>query len=260
MRFENYKRPQSFDEALKILKEEKGSRIIGGSTFLRLSKNPVNCAIDLSDLGIDFIKETDEEVHIGAYTSLRKLEINEIITRNFGDLFTKALKNIIGVQFRNLATIGGSVYGRFGFSDVITALAVLDCQVELVEHGTMDFDQFILEGKYKDIIKQIIIKKSNLKTSYQMLRKSDADFPTLTCAASNGDKIQIVVGSRPKAAHHAIKAEEFLSGKELNDANIKEAGEIVATELEYANDIRSSKAYKEVVVKTLVKRALQEVR
>jgi len=261
MRFENYARPQSFEEALKILKEESSSRIIGGTTFLRLNKKPVQVAIDLKDLDIDFIRETENEIQIGAYTSLRELEINPIIKENFGEHFAKALKNIVGVQFRNVATIGGSVYGRYGFSDVISALAVLDCQVELVEHGMMDFHQFILEGKYKDIIKQIILKKNNPKTSYQMLRKSDADFPTHTCAASKvGDKVEIAVGSRPKAAHHALKAEEFLQGKELNSENIEAAADLVKEELDFGNDIRSSQAYKEQVVKVLVRRALEEVK
>lgn len=260
MKFENYARPQSFEEALKLLKEEKSSKIVGGSTFLRLNKKPVKLAIDLIDLNIDYIKETDDEIFIGAFTSLRDLEISPIIKNNFGDLFEKALKNIVGVQFRNVATIGGSVYGRFGFSDVITALAVLDCKIDLVEHGFMDLNEFILEGKYKDIIKQIIIKKNNPKTSYHMLRKSDADFPTLTCAVSKTDKIKIVVGSRPKTAHHALKAEEFITGKELNDENIMSAAKLVMEELEFGDDIRSSQTYKEQVAQVLVKRALMEVR
>lgn len=260
MKFENYARPQSFEEALKLLKEEKSSRIVGGSTFLRLSKKPVKLAIDLIDLNLDYIKETDDEIFIGAYTSLYDLETNPIIKNNFGDLFEKALKHIVGVQFRNVATIGGSVYGRYGFSDVITALAVLDCKVDLIEHGLMDFNQFILEGKYKDIIKQIIIKKNNPKTSYQMLRKSDADFPTLTCAVSKTDSIKIVVGSRPKTALHALKTEEFLIDKELNEENIMQAAKLVKEELDFGDDIRSSQAYKEQVVQVLVKRALMEVK
>ena len=260
MKFEKYSRPQSFEEALEILKKEENSRIIGGSTFLRLNKKGFKVGIDLIDLDIDFIRETEDEVFIGAYTSLYELETNEIIKKNFGDLFIVALKNIIGVQFRNTATIGGSVYGRFGFSDVITALAILDGKVELVEHGMMSCSEFIAEGKRKDIIKQIIITKKDYKTSYQMVRKSDADFPSLTTAVSKTDKIKIVVGSRPQHATHAIEAETFISGKELTDENIAEATTIAASELVFGNDIRSSKEYKAQVVKVLIKRALEEVR
>ena len=260
MRFEKYARPQSFEEALKVLKDEKDSRIIGGTTFLRLNKKGFNIAIDLSDLNINYIKETDDKVFIGAYTSLREIETSEIIKKNFGDLFTKALKHIIGVQFRNIATIGGSVYGRFGFSDVITALSILDCEIELVEHGNINFTDFVKERKYKDIIKAIILKKNNPKISYQMIRKSDADFPTLTTAISKTDKIKIVVGSRPQLATHAIKAEEFINGLELNEENIAKTAEIASEELTFGNDIRSSKEYKQQVVKVLIRRALEEIK
>lgn len=260
MNFKKYVRPQSFGEAIKILNEENGSRIIGGTTFLRLSKKEFNIAIDLTDLELNYIKETDEAVIIGAYTSLRELETNEIIKRNFGNLFEKSVKNIIGIQFRNLTTIGGSVYGRFGFSDVITALSVLDCTIHFANHGDMKLDDFVIEGKHKDIIKYIEIKKNNPKTSYQMLRKSDADFPTLTTAVSKTDKIKIAIGSRPKVAAHALKAEKFINENELTDENILKAAEICSTELEYDTDIRSSKEYKLEVVKVLVKRALMEVK
>ena len=35
----------------------------------------------------------------------------------------EAVRHIVGVQFRNCATVGGSIYGRFGFSDVLTPVS-----------------------------------------------------------------------------------------------------------------------------------------
>jgi len=123
-----------------------------------------------------------------------------------------------------------------------------------------NIDDFILEGKHKDIIKEIEIKKNNPKTSYQMLRKSDADFPTLTVAVSKTDKVKIVVGSRPNVAIHSLKAEEFINENGITDENIHKAAEITSTELDFGDDIRSSKEYKLEVVKVLVRRALMEVK
>lgn len=48
----------------------------------------------------------------------------------------ESLRHIVGVQFRNLATVGGSLWGRFGFSDVLTLLLALDAQVELPPRRT----------------------------------------------------------------------------------------------------------------------------
>ena len=47
----------------------------------------------------------------------------------------EATRHIVGTQFRNLATIGGSVSGRFGFSDIWTLLLALDADVELYKGG-----------------------------------------------------------------------------------------------------------------------------
>ena len=32
----------------------------------------------------------------------------------------EAVRHIVGTQFRNMATVGGSISGRFGFSDIWT--------------------------------------------------------------------------------------------------------------------------------------------
>ena len=53
-----------------------------------------------------------------------------------------AFRHIVGVQFRNLATVGGSLFGRFGFSDVLTLLLALDCDVELYKGGIMSIQEF----------------------------------------------------------------------------------------------------------------------
>ena len=41
----------------------------------------------------------------------------------------------MGVKLRNTATVGGSIYGRFGFSDVLSAFLALDSYVELTGAG-----------------------------------------------------------------------------------------------------------------------------
>ena len=54
----------------------------------------------------------------------------------------ESLRHIVGVQFRNLATVGGSIYGRFGFSDVLTEFMALGAEVELFHGGRMPLEEF----------------------------------------------------------------------------------------------------------------------
>lgn len=58
-----------------------------------------------------------------------------LLKERFGSLFADMTGHIVGVQFRECATFGGSVWGRFGFSDILTGLLALDCEVELAEAG-----------------------------------------------------------------------------------------------------------------------------
>lgn len=84
---------------------------------------------DLSDLGLDTIEETEDFFEIGCMTTLRQLEQHGGLDRYTGGAVKEAVKNIVGVQFRNTATVGGSFYGRYGFSDVLTAFMAMDTYV-----------------------------------------------------------------------------------------------------------------------------------
>ena len=112
-----FRKVSSIEEAYE-LNQKKTNRIIGGMLWLKMQTGNVNIAIDLSGLNLDTIKETDTEFKIGAMTTLRDLELHAGLNQYTNNSMKEAMRHIVGVQFRNLATVGGSIYGRYGFSDV----------------------------------------------------------------------------------------------------------------------------------------------
>ena len=58
--------------------------------------------------------------------TLRSLEVHGGLNTYFQEAFKESVRHIVGVQFRNGATVGGSVFGRFGFSDVLTMFLGMD--------------------------------------------------------------------------------------------------------------------------------------
>ena len=120
-----YVRPASLEEAW-TLNQKRTSRVIGGMLWLKMQNAAVGTAIDLSGLGLDKIEETPEGFAVGAMVSLRALETHAGLNKYTNGAMREALRHIVGVQFRNTATLGGSVYGRFGFSDVLTVLLAPD--------------------------------------------------------------------------------------------------------------------------------------
>lgn len=124
-------RVQSLEQADGLLQEDNKNVILGGLLWMRMGSRQYHTGIDLSGLGLDRIEDKGDRIDIGAMACLRQLETSAHLTDNFGPLIRDAVSSIVGVQFRNLATVGGTVFSRFSFSDLITALLVLDTRVHL---------------------------------------------------------------------------------------------------------------------------------
>ncbi|MFR4764682.1 MAG: FAD binding domain-containing protein, partial [Paraclostridium sordellii] len=144
--------PTTLEEAYSILVKRKNNQILGGTAFLRMGKKRIGTGIELSNLGLDYIKEDDEFIEIGAMTTLRSLEISPIINKYFNGIIKNAVRDIIGVQFRNVVTVGASVFSKYGFSDVIVALLSLDTYVELYNGGIIPLDEFLNKKIERDIL------------------------------------------------------------------------------------------------------------
>lgn len=252
--------PTSLEEAYEILTKRKNNVVIGGSAFLRMGKKRIGTGIDLSGLNLNLIEESSDYIEIGAMTTLRDLEVNPILNKYFDGVLPKSVRDIIGIQFRNVVTVGGSVFSRYGFSDLIVGLLALETEVELYNGGRMLLEEFLNKNYEKDILVKLYIKKNNASAVYKCMRNSRSDYPILNMSVSKVDSdFKICVGARPQRATIAHKASEFLSNNELNEENIIKASEIASEELVFGSNMRASKEYRKAVCKSLVKNALMEV-
>ena len=249
---QKYVRAQSLEEAWQ-LNQAKRNRIVGGMLWLRLGRGGIGTAIDLSDLGLDKMEETETEFSIGAMVTLRQLEQHEGLNAYCDNAIKNAVKDIVGVQFRNMATLGGSIWGRFGFSDVLTVFLAMDCYVELYRGGIIPLEQFAGMKKDNDILVRLIVKKTPGKVVYTAMRNQRTDFPVLTCALSNiGGETKAVIGARPAKAM-VIRDENGL----LPDG--KAFAAFVAEQAPTDSNIRGSAAYRTHLIRVLVERAATEL-
>ena len=138
--YNQYVRAESLDEAYTLY-QKKNNFILAGMLWQKMRNRTMGTAIDLCALGLDQVDETETEFRIGAYVSLRELETNERLNAYTEGAFRESVRHIVGVQFRNVATVGGSLWGRFGFSDVMTIFRALGAKVELHHAGIMDLDE-----------------------------------------------------------------------------------------------------------------------
>lgn len=248
MRYRDYARPATLEEAW-TLNQKKSNRILGGTLWMRMADYSFGTAIDLSNLGLDRIEETETEINIGCMVTLHDIECSAAINNLCGNAARDALISIVGVQFRNCATVGGSIFGRFGFSDVLTLFMALDADVVLYKAGRMPITEFAEKQWNGDILTHIIIRKQPVAIKYLSQRNTKTDFPVLTCAVSriNGTTYA-TVGARPMKAVRVELPEGI------------DASEYVKENLIFGSNMRASGGYRRHIAGVLVRRGLDAIR
>ena len=255
---QNYIKVQNLEEAWE-LNQKKNNCILGGMLWLRLGNGNKNTAIDLSDLGLNKIEETDEEFSIGAMSTLRDLEKHESLNAYTSGAVANAVKDIVGVQFRNMATVGGSIWGRFGFSDVLTVFLALDCYVELYKGGIVSLEEFASMKKDNDILVRLIVKKTECKMKYLSMRNQRTDFPVLACAVSEvGDEWRASIGARPGRAI-IVRDENNLLADGVNSDTAAAFAKFVSENVPTESNVRGSAEYRTHLANGLTKRAITEL-
>lgn len=263
----NWESPKTLDEAFEILNLKRSNKIIGGGLFLRMARGlMIDTAVDLSRLSLDRISENENSFEIGAMVTLRQLETNEEINSFFKGYFRELVGSIVGVQLRNIASIGGTVYARYGFSDIITGLLALETKLLFYKRGEISLEEYlrtpvIKKNENKDILTAIKVSKNIKRASFKMLRNSSGDFAILNAAVSFGSEgYRVVVGGRPQRAELALKTMERLNSMEnLDDLNFEYLLEPLSDELIYGTNRFADKEYRRDMSKILVKKAFLEV-
>lgn len=244
--YKNYVIAQTLDEAYE-LNAKKSTVIVAGNMWLRMCGMRRQTALDLSALGLDFIKEDEQGFTVGAMTTLRTMETHAALNTAFGGVFARAFEPIVGTQFRNGATVGGSVFSRFGFSDVSTLLLAMGAKVVTHARGEVPLDEFQKEKWDRDILTAIRIEKGR-STAIESVRLSKTDIPVLVCAASADERgVRVVLGSRPA---RAVIVAEDAKPEELDYMRM-------AADIPMGSNARASEAYRRKVAPVLMERAVQ---
>lgn len=257
-----YLKPKSLEEAYSLFIEDKKNHIIAGGAWIKLSLKTANKLIDLDELHLNEIKEVDHVIEIGSMVTLREIETNPIIKNLCTGILSKAIHQIMGVTIRNIATIGGSVMGKYAFSDIIPVLQVLDTRLVFYKHGEMSLQEFLENPKMeRDILLNIRIKK-NLGIGYfKKVAVTPLDFSILNIAVSkNSEGFKICVGATPYLGQLAVRAMEYINGfKNVSEEKLLTCADLVVEEIKFSKNNKASKEYREELAKVYVKRGLKKV-
>ncbi|MGD9579917.1 MAG: xanthine dehydrogenase family protein subunit M [Vampirovibrionia bacterium] len=271
-----YSIPETLDYTLKLLHMHQGkSLVVAGGSHLGLIKSSSNeIIVDIKKAGLSYIKEDDQNIIIGATTRAVEIRHSDLLKTFAGGIVSFAASNIGSVLTQNLVTIGGNVYSLLPWSNLPPALLVLDATVELASmegKRTVSLSELLSANPRKyienyEIISSISIPKKNkdLKTSYKVFNLTENDYDIVILAVSldmDGKlckKAKIALGAAISPCSLMCEAASLLENKELTDELIKAVAEKLVSGIKLLKDIRTTDEHRVDVIKTLVKRALEE--
>ncbi len=246
---------ESLEQAYE-LNQSRRNVILGGMLWLKMGRKKIGTAIDLTALNLNLIEEDGDSFKIGCMCTLRDIEVHTGLKKYFNNMIAKSVEHIVGVQMRNMATVGGSIYSRFGFSDILTVLLSLDSYVELYKGGIVSLNEYVQMPLDNDILIRIIIKKDCRKVYYSSHRMSSSDLPVLNCSVSNiGDTWNIALGARPqKSILIKFDINESPSNEEINKIVSK-----AVDASSFGTNYRGSEKYRKILANTFVKRSIESI-
>jgi carbon-monoxide dehydrogenase medium subunit len=274
----NYFAPPSVQEAASLLVEHgTGAKILAGGQSLipamRFRLSMPETIIDINQLtGLQYIREDNEHLAIGALTREAAVEDSSLVQQRF-HLLADVSKVIADPIVRNMATVGGNLAHADPANDHPAVMLAYNAQV--VAEGTngmrtIPIDSFFLDLFQSaltddEILTEIRIPKpaANSSGAYVKLERKVGDYAIAAAAVHltlDGDRCvtaRIGLTNVNPVPMRAQSAEQILIGNRLTDEVIEAAGAAAAAECSPSPDLRGSVDYKRDVTRVLTKRAIR---
>ncbi|MGH7875193.1 MAG: FAD binding domain-containing protein [Candidatus Binatia bacterium] len=276
----DYYEPKTLVEALALLEEhgDDARAIAGGTSLLiwmrqRLLMPKVVVSLARIAKFNTIVFHEHDGLRIGAGARHREIELSLPVKQRY-PLLHETFRKVAQPRIRNMGTIGGNLAGGDPLTDPGASLIALDAELTLMSRRgsrTLPLDEFFIDYyqtalESGELLTEIHVPPPQRPcwSHIKFTPRSIEDFATvgvaLTLKAANGNCADIRIGLNSVAPTivRARKAEAVLRGKPINDATLREMGEVAATEVDPMDDNRGSAAYKREMVKVLVRRAAEE--
>ncbi len=274
---EAYYRPGSIPEALRLFQTGSGGArfLAGGTDLINQADRSVRTLIDVTYLGLNYIRRQDGCWMIGATTTLSDLESSSITRALAGGMLLKAATQSGPVQTRNMATVGGRLANRSHYAEIATPLVALDAVVILAQIRRRikiplaellnDLGNVLLRGA---MIVEITIPAlpggGHIGWSFQKLGRTESDVSLVNVAAGlqvvrgSCKWARVVVGGLGPAPVRSVQAENQLTGRTVDATLIDVASDAVMHSVTPVSGIRGSAEYLCEMTRVMARRALFE--
>ncbi len=271
-----YFKPNSLDEALKLLSSYKGKlvRVLAGGTDLavRIKKEIESPDVVIDIKGLNELKKIEvigDKIYIGALVTFSELIDSRIIKEKL-PMFEEMSKTVASMGVRNRATMVGNICSAVPSLDSGPALLVYDAEIIVKSsegERTISIHNWFKGPKKTDLKENELVEKISItlpKKPYagcyvKLGRYSGEDLAQagigLLALKDNEYRVAFcAVGPIPKRLD---KIEKLLNNKEITETLIEEAKKILITEISPITDIRSTKEYRSEMMKVMFERGIK---
>lgn len=266
-------------DSLILTSTEKLTFVAGATDLLaRQAEMPHPAAlVDLSSVAelTDTIEVQDHGLQLGGAVPLSKINNHPVIQSQF-PILVEACRQIGSVQIQNRATLGGNIANASPAGDSLPVLSVLDAEICIGPRESGQFQKFKLaqvmlgpgqtslnNNRYIAFIYLPFYPPENSFWAFRKVGQRQALAISKVSLAvlgwlENGriKEIRISAGSVSPQITRAQRTENLLRGQLLSEARIEAAGEMLKSEVDPIDDIRSTKNYRQHISGELLKEIL----
>jgi len=273
-----YHAPVNLPDALSLLQRygEEAKLLAGGHSLLPMMKLRFAAPGHLIDLGkigeLKGIKQVGSEIHIGAMTTENELIWSPLLAEKL-PLLVEGAGLISDPQVRYKGTIGGDIALGDPGNDHPALMLALDASFALRSakgERILPADGFFV-GLYSTRMEpgevltriQIPIPAAGTGWCYAKLKRKTGDFAAAAAAVllrAKAGRVEFARLALTNVGQTPLKvsaAEQYLQGRPLDDAAIKEAARLAMSICKPSEDQRGDVAYKTAMAGEMTQRALR---
>lgn len=272
-----YSAPTDVGEATKLLAKhrEKATILAGGTDIvpkLNYYELRPEILIYIGGLGLDYIKQDDGKLIIGAATPISRLVANDLVAER-AEVIAQAAREFGCASLRTTATIGGNLGNASPAADLATPLLVLDAELLLASTrgertvAIQDFftgpgetglepDELIFEVSVPSVQGRSVFLKLGRRKAMTLSVVNVAvrlEMDGETCSDA-----RIALGSMAPTPLRCTKAEALIKGKVLDNSLIEECAAEAVAACDPIDDQRATAWYRRKAGAALVARALAQ--
>lgn len=272
--------PGSLSEALEILAQNSGAKVIAGGTdlLLKIRKQGLK---DVTLVSLRKIQElaqieelSPERIKIGAMITFKQLNQNPLL-RDKVNFLAQAAGTMGGPQIRNVATIGGNLCNGAPSADGAPSLLALDARLNLLSQKgqrEIPLEEFYLGPSRVDLKPGEVLTSLSIPSLaqgrwggyyYKFSMRKAMDISTLGCAvlcrlndSGRLEDLRIALGTAAPTPIRCRKAEKLALNQKPSLELLAEIGNAAAQEADPRSSWRASREFRLKLIGELTARTL----